>query len=169
VLTALLGSLLKDEQGQLTMQAQTREGVIDLLVCDYRGGELRGYARFDKARLDELGPAHAARPVRRWLSGGDLRSSSTDQRFQGIVPLEGSCLAEACEAYFLQSEQVPTLIRSAVRRCHRLRRRRPAAAASARGEEGRERLHARLDHPQWEHIATMGGSVRRPKSCSIPR
>jgi molecular chaperone Hsp33 len=115
VLTALLGSLLKDEQGQLTMQAQTREGVIDLLVCDYRGGELRGYARFDKARLDELGPAHAARPVRRWLSGGDLRSSSTDQRYQGIVPLEGSCLAEACEAYFLQSEQVPTLIRSAVR------------------------------------------------------
>lgn len=162
VLTALLGSLLKDEHGQLTMQAQTREGVIDLLVCDYRGGELRGYARFDKARLDELGPA----PTLHALFGDGYLAvtfdlPSTDQRYQGIVPLEGSCLAEACEAYFLQSEQVPTLIRSAVRH--------DASGCVGgglllqhlpEGEEGRERLHARLDHPQWEHIATMGGSVK---------
>ena len=29
------------------------------------------------------------------------------------------------------------------------------------GEEGRERLHVRLDHPEWEHIATMAGSTRQ--------
>ncbi len=28
------------------------------------------------------------------------------------------------------------------------------------GEEGRERLHARLDHPEWEHVAIMTGSIR---------
>ena len=28
------------------------------------------------------------------------------------------------------------------------------------GEEGRERLHVRLDHPEWEHVAVMGGSLR---------
>ena len=28
------------------------------------------------------------------------------------------------------------------------------------GEEGRERLHVRLDHPEWEHVAILGGSVR---------
>ena len=46
-LTALLGSLLKEPQGQLTLQAQTEGGAIDLLVCDYLGGELRGYVRHD--------------------------------------------------------------------------------------------------------------------------
>jgi molecular chaperone Hsp33 len=28
------------------------------------------------------------------------------------------------------------------------------------GEEGRERLHARMDHPEWEHVAVMAGSTR---------
>jgi molecular chaperone Hsp33 len=27
------------------------------------------------------------------------------------------------------------------------------------GEEGRERLHARLDHPEWEHIAALAGTL----------
>ncbi|MBU1756194.1 MAG: Hsp33 family molecular chaperone HslO, partial [Alphaproteobacteria bacterium] len=30
----------------------------------------------------------------------------------------------------------------------------------ADGEEGRERLHVRLDHPEWEHVAVMAGSLR---------
>ena len=28
------------------------------------------------------------------------------------------------------------------------------------GEEGRGRLHAQMDHPDWEHVAIMAGSVR---------
>ena len=28
------------------------------------------------------------------------------------------------------------------------------------GEEGRERLHTRFDHPEWEHVATLAGSLR---------
>ena len=56
VLTALLGSLLKDPQGQLTIQAQTERGAIDLMVCDFKAGELRGYIRHDPARLAEVGP-----------------------------------------------------------------------------------------------------------------
>src|SRR5689334_20151299 len=44
-ITALLGSLLKEREGQLTMQAQTRGGIVDLMVCDYLGGNLRGYVR----------------------------------------------------------------------------------------------------------------------------
>src|SRR5438067_6567677 len=51
-LTALLGALLKEPQGQLTLQAQTEGGIVDLLVCDYLGGELRGYVRHDPERLD---------------------------------------------------------------------------------------------------------------------
>src|SRR6478752_6474469 len=50
-LTALLGSLLKEPQ------AQTEGGLIDLMVCDYRGGELRGYVRHDPDKLAGLSDA----------------------------------------------------------------------------------------------------------------
>lgn len=50
-LTALLGSLLKEPDGQMTLQAQTQGGIIDLMVCDYLRGELRGYVRYDKEKL----------------------------------------------------------------------------------------------------------------------
>ena len=162
VVTALIGSLLKDDEGQLTMQAQTEGGIVDLMVCDYRGGELRGYVRHDAERLAGLG----ANPSLYALFGQAYLAitfdiATTGKRYQGIVPLEGASIAAACEAYFAQSEQVPTLIRVGVR-----------SDASgcvagglllqhlADGEDGRERLHVRLDHPDWEHVATMGGSVR---------
>ena len=52
-LCALMGSTLKDEAGQLTMQTRSDAGVVQLLVCDYRGGELRGYIQYDADRLAE--------------------------------------------------------------------------------------------------------------------
>ena len=162
VLVTLMGSLLKDDGSQVTMQAQTEAGAVNLLVCDYRQGELRGYVDFDGARLAELG----ANPSLFALFGKGYLAITFDVgggkgRYQGIVPLEGETLAEACETYFFQSEQVPTLIRTAVRN--------DAGACSAAGmliqhlpdgEEGRERLHARLDHPEWEHEAILGGSLK---------
>lgn len=162
VLAALLGSLMKDEGSQLTMQAQTESGAVDLLVCDYRAGELRGYVRHDAERLAMLGP----NPSLYALFGQGYLAitfdlAATGQRYQGIVPLEGATLAEACESYFAQSEQVPTLIRLGVG---------DGAAGIdaggllvqhlAEGEEGRERLHVRMDHPEWEHVATLAGSTR---------
>src|SRR5690242_13588708 len=36
VITALLGGLLKRQGSQLTLQAQTEGGVVELMVCDYR-------------------------------------------------------------------------------------------------------------------------------------
>jgi len=77
------------------------------------------------------------------------------------VPLEGGSLSQAVEVYFAQSEQVPTLIRTAVEPDGK-----PNAAGGlllqhlADGEEGRERLHVRMDHPEWEHVAILGQSVR---------
>ena len=162
VITALVGGLLKDDGSQLTMQAQTQDGVIELLVCDFRNGELRGYVKHDEQRLAELG---ANPPLQALFGGGHLAVTfdlaATGQRYQGIVPLEGDSLSEACEHYFAQSEQVPTLFRVAVRAntqgCH-------AAGLIvqhlAEGEEGRERLHVRMDHPEWEHIAILAGSLR---------
>ena len=162
VITALIGSLLKDDGSQLTMQAQTGGGAIDLLVCDYRAGELRGYVRHDPAKLAELG----ANPSLYALFGKGYLAVTFDlavtgQRYQGIVPLEGESLAEACESYFAQSEQVPTLIRLGVRTgAHGSVAGGLLVQHLPEGEEGRERLHVRMDDPDWEHAAIVAGSVR---------
>lgn len=164
VLTALMGSLLKEEDSQLTMQAQATGGIVDLLVCDYRAGEIRGYVRHDAERLAVL----STFPSLRALFGSEgylaltFDLAATDQRYQGIVPLEGESLTAACQVYFGQSEQIPTLIRTGVRWDGQ-----HAIAGGllvqhlAEGEEGRDRLHVRMDHPEWEHVATLAGSTRQ--------
>ena len=160
VLGSLMGGLLKGEEAQLTMQAQTKAGPVTLLVCDYRGGVMRGYAEFDETKLSDLG-ANPALPA---LFGDGFLAitfeTGAGKRYQGIVPLEGDTLSEACESYFVQSEQVPTLIRVA---SQSYQGRHHAAGILiqhlADGEEGRERLHVRLDHPDWEHIVALGGTI----------
>jgi len=161
-LTALLGSLLKEPQGQLTLQAQTEGGVVDLMVCDYLGGELRGYVRHDAERLADL-PADPALPD---LFGKGYLAITFDQplakeRYQGIVPLEGKNLGEAAQSYFAQSEQIPSLVRlAAQKRGDHWFAGGLLLQHLPEGEEGRERLHTRLDHPDWPHVAILGGSVK---------
>ena len=162
VLTALVGGLLKGDEGQMTMQAQTEGGIVRLMACDFRNGEIRGYVDFDADRLAELG----ANPSLYSLFGKGYLAITFDRangegRYQGIVPLEGGSLSSACESYFAQSEQVPTLIRTAVK---------VGGEGSVAGgllvqhlpdgEEGRERLHTRMDHPEWEHVEIIAGSTR---------
>ena len=160
VLTALLGSLLKEEEGQLTIQAQSESGIVDLLVCDYKAGELRGYVRFDKERLAEL-PSH--RDLHALFGKGYLAitfdHSKAEERYQGIVPLEGSSLAEAAQNYFVQSEQLPSVVRLAVNDTGHV-----AGGILVQhlpeGEEGRDRLHTRLDDPEWEHVRVLSETIK---------
>ena len=162
VLTALFGSLLKEAEGQVTLQAQTENGIVDLMVCDYLAGELRGYIRHDPERLANAGPS----PSLFALFGKGYLAVTFDhpvmkERYQGIVPLEGDSLAEAAQSFFAQSEQIPSLVRLAAdkRDGHWV-----AGGLLFQhlpeGEEGRERLHTRLDHPDWPHIAVLAGSVK---------
>lgn len=169
VLTALLGTMLKEPEGQVTLQAQTESGVIDLLVCDYLGGELRGYVKHDPERLADAGP----NPSLFALFGKGYLAITfdhpvTDERYQGIVPLEGESLARAAESFFAQSEQIPSIVRLAAEKLE--------SGWSAggllfqhlpEGEEGRDRLHTRLDHPDWPHIAILAGSVK-PEELTDP-
>lgn len=162
VVTALLGSILKEREGQVTLQAQTENGIIDLLVCDYLGGQLRGYVRHDAARLADAGP----NPSLFALFGKGYLAITFDhpvmkERYQGIVPLEGETLAKAAESFFAQSEQIPSVVRLAAER------REGGWSAGGllfqhlpEGEEGRERIHTRLDHPDWPHVAILAGSVK---------
>ncbi|WP_257540089.1 Hsp33 family molecular chaperone HslO [Sphingobium sp. CFD-1] len=162
VLAALLGSTLKDAGGQLTLQAQTENGVVSLLVADYKAGELRGYAKFDADRLAELG----ADPTLFGLFGKGYLAITFDQavtgeRYQGIVPLDGESIAQAAEHYFFQSEQIPSIIQIATRHeadgCF-------AAGMLLQhlpeGEVGRERLHVRHDHPEWEHVQALAITLK---------
>lgn len=161
-LAALIGSTLKDEDGQLTMQTRTEAGVIRLLVCDYRGGEVRGYVEYDADQLAAL----PAEPTLFALFGQGYLAITFDlatsgERYQGIVPLDGDTLTAAAESYFGQSEQIPSLIRFGMRRG-------PDGQLVSgglllqhlpEGEVGRERLHVRHDHPEWEHVAALGGTM----------
>jgi molecular chaperone Hsp33 len=159
--TALVGATLKDANGQLTLQTQSETGVVRLLVCDYRGGEIRGYVQFDAnllaaapqdpALVDLFGQAYLAITF-------DL--ATTRERYQGIVPLDGDRLADAVQSYFAQSEQIPTQVRVGFAkhdgRCIAgglLLQHLPE------GEEGRARLHTKLDHPEWEHVAALGATM----------
>ena len=167
VLTALLGASLKEKGSQLTLQTQTEKGAIRLLACDYKDGALRGYAQFDPATVAALpddstllgifGKGYLAITFDRMkpaVEGGG--------RYQGIVPLEGDTLADAAANYFVQSEQIPTLIRVAV---DHVNGRCVAGGLLVQhlpeGEEGRERLHVRLDHPEWEHVEIIASTIAR--------
>jgi molecular chaperone Hsp33 len=162
VLAALFGSTLKDAGGQLTLQAQTQGGAIDLLVCDYRGGVMRGYLRHDADRLAEIGsdPSLFALFGKGYLAI-TFDQAASGERYQGIVPLEGGSLAEAAESYFAQSEQIPSLVRIGVGRGSD-----GGMVAGGlllqhlpEGEEGRDRIHTRLDHPEWEGVEVLGRTV----------
>src|SRR4051794_22379114 len=161
-LTALLGSLLKEAEGQLTLQAQTDGGIVDLLVCDYLGGELRGYVRHDGEKLADA----PLEPSLKELFGDGYLAITFDQpvakeRYQGIVPLEGKNLGEAAQSYFAQSEQIPSLVRlAAAKRDGHWFAGGLLLQHLPEGEEGRERLHTRLDHPDWPHVAILGGAVK---------
>jgi len=162
VLASLLGSTLKHDGSQLTLQAQTEQGIVSLLVADYKDGAVRGYAQFDADRLAELGD----NPSLFGLFGKGYLALTFDQaltgeRYQGIVPLEGAGLDEAAEHYFAQSEQIPSLVHIAVR--HDKGEGCLAAGVLIQhlpeGEVGRERLHVRHDHPDWEHVMALGRTL----------
>ena len=165
VVTALLGAMLKDAGGQLTMQAQTEDGPVSLLVCDYKAGAIRGYVKHEADRIAALPKSPTLQDV---FGKGYLAitfdQETSGERYQGIVPLEGASLAAAVESYFFQSEQIPSLVRVSVQG--------DVAGGIllqhlAEGEEGRERLHTKLDHPEWEHVAIMGNSIR-PSELADP-
>ena len=160
VLTTLLGSILREDEGQLTLQAQSKGGYVDLLVCDYRAGAVRGYLRHD--------------PTRSWPDGADLATifgpghlaitldpTASAERYQGIVPLEGASLADAAEGYFTNSEQLPTFVKLAI-----------GGDAStgwvgggllvqhlARSEIGGERLSLADMHPDWQHVLALTSTM----------
>lgn len=147
-LTALLGASLKFE-GKFNFQTKT-DGPVSMLVIDYlSNGQLRGYARFNAEAVASLDKDNDAGP-RALLGSGHLamtidRGAGMDS-YQGVVALEGESLSEAADAYFRQSEQLPTFIRVAVARHY-----------SAESGEGRGRWQWRAGGLMVQHLTREGG------------
>lgn len=111
-LTAMLGASLKFD-GKFIFQTRT-DGPVNMVVADYVApGRIRGYARFDRARIDLL-----KRPTQQDLLGQGYLAMTVDQgpdmeRYQGIVSLDGATLTSSAHTYFAQSEQIPTCLKLA--------------------------------------------------------
>jgi molecular chaperone Hsp33 len=110
LLTALIGQTVK-LRWKLQLQVQSN-GPVRMIATDYYGpaeeGEparIRAYASYDAARLtdgtpfDQIGTGYFAIMIDQ---GRDMAP------YQGITPLAGGSLASCAEAYFAQSEQLPT-------------------------------------------------------------
>lgn len=116
VLSALIGSSLKFD-GRFIMQTQT-DGPVNLIVVDFDAPDgMRGYARFDHDRLVKAAEEGRTSPGE--LLGNGHLAMTIDQgphteRYQGIVALNGNSLEEVAHTYFMQSEQIPTVVRLAV-------------------------------------------------------
>ncbi len=112
-LAALLGSIL-ESHGRFQLQTRS-DGPVDMLVVDYDApGKLRGFARFDAARLGDVDDPAPAALLGRGHLALTIEREEDAARYQGVVPLEGESLAEAAHMYFRQSEQIPSFVRLAV-------------------------------------------------------
>lgn len=110
LLTALIGQTIK-LRWKLQLQVQSK-GAVRMIATDYYGPEkegsparIRAYASYDGDRLtdaapfDQVGEGYFAIMI-------DQGKGMTP--YQGITPLAGGSLAACAEAYFAQSEQLPT-------------------------------------------------------------
>jgi molecular chaperone Hsp33 len=114
-LAALCGSALP-QGGNLNLLTRS-DGAVSILVADYAAsGRLRGYARYDAAKLAAF--AQSATRQDTALGNGHLAitldSGPGEERYQGVLAFENAPLSSTVAAYFQQRESLPTFIRTAV-------------------------------------------------------
>ncbi|OSQ49887.1 Hsp33 family molecular chaperone HslO [Marivita geojedonensis] len=110
LLTALIGQTIK-LRWKLSLQVQSK-GAVRMIATDFYApqaeGEparIRAYASFDRekitdgAPMDQIGEGYFAIL---------MDQGKGMQPYQGITPLTGNTLSSCAEAYFAQSEQLPT-------------------------------------------------------------
>jgi molecular chaperone Hsp33 len=123
-LAVVLAGALKYD-GIFTLQTKG-DGPIRLMVADVStAGAVRGYAQYDAAKVEAaLSGVGAGAPSVPGLVGSGYIAFTVDQgedtdRYQGIVDLAGSTLAECAQHYFRQSEQIQAGIKLSVGRAGR--------------------------------------------------
>jgi molecular chaperone Hsp33 len=157
VLATLLGSALKLD-GRLTVQTKS-DGALDLVTADYysadgeRPAGVRAFARVDESRFAALAnPSFAA------LTGSGVLAITIEPReggnnYQGIVALESASIAASAEAYFAQSEQLPTAVRLAAAPVYEPGKRKPHWRAG--GLMLQATPDANVDADDWDRLAAF--------------
>lgn len=111
LLTALIGQSIK-LRWKLSLQLQTN-GPVRMIATDYYGseeegqpGKIRAYASYDEDRVDPNGVPFDQ--IGKGYFAVLIDQGQGMQPYQGITPLTGNSISDAAEAYFAQSEQLPT-------------------------------------------------------------
>jgi molecular chaperone Hsp33 len=108
----LLAATLKFD-GTLTLQLQGK-GLVSLLVAQCTHDfKVRGMARHDQLAKDSGDTAGFRSLAGEGQIVVTVESKDRGSSYQGVVPISGDSLAESLEAYFVQSEQLPTRVRLA--------------------------------------------------------
>lgn len=147
----LLGSTIKFK-GSLILQIQS-SGPINLLVthCDDQR-HLRGLARWQcdtggSSLAESYGAGHITITV---------NSERFDERYQGVVGLEGEVLSDAIEHYFARSEQLKTRLWLY------------ADHQQAVGLLLQQLPGESVDDDFWRHIETLGETITRDELLHLP-
>ncbi|MFP3384204.1 MULTISPECIES: Hsp33 family molecular chaperone HslO [Tritonibacter] len=110
LLTALIGQTMS-LRWKLSLQVQSK-GPVRMIATDYYAPEkegeparIRAYASFDEERVTDGAPFEQ---VGEGYFAILIDQGEGTQPYQGITPLAGTSLSQCAEAYFAQSEQLPT-------------------------------------------------------------
>lgn len=110
LLTALIGQTVA-LRWKLSLQVQSK-GPVRMIATDYyapkaegQPAQIRAYASFDRDRLTDTAPFDQ---VGEGYFAIMIDQGEGTQPYQGITPLTGASLSACAEAYFAQSEQLPT-------------------------------------------------------------
>ncbi len=111
LLTALIGQTIK-LRWKLSLQVRG-DGPARLIATDYYGptedgapARVRAYASYDKDQIDPTG--HPFGQIGKGYFAILIDQGEGNTPYQGITPIAGGSLSACAEAYFAQSEQLPT-------------------------------------------------------------
>jgi molecular chaperone Hsp33 len=111
LLTAMIGQTIK-LRWKLSLQVRG-DGPLHMIATDYYGpsepgapGRIRAYAGYDAGRFDNAAPPFSQIGAGYFAILIDQGPGMTP--YQGITPIAGNGLSDCAEAYFAQSEQLPT-------------------------------------------------------------
>lgn len=105
---ALLGGHAKVE-GRLSLQLRSNSALRTVYTEYRQPGLLRGLALWREPLPEQLTPRQFGTDALLALTlETQMPGASESMRYQGLVGLDADTLAQACEVWFMQSEQLPT-------------------------------------------------------------
>lgn len=149
--SALLGATIKFS-GSLIMQVQG-DGPISLLVAQCNNDrQMRGLARWQADRIS----GEMTSPYGNGRMVITIDSATSDERYQGIVGVEGGRLNKVIERYFEQSEQLQTRL-----------------WLTANDDQAVGMLLQHLpgvdpDPDLWERIEALGATITEEEMLALP-